>query len=457
MISLKTIGHWARTWQSDYFHVLTFAPVLTLSFLSLVVRTADSAVDFSDEKKKVAQHLRHRLQTLQEDKRGLEHACYLFERTAAHTSAVQLEPGSFALTLREQTGLTTLVPQRCEAEPAPHVLCGAPHSREMSVSTCQDTTPMPGFSPFLSFGNAQWGSSAHFPQSLGQESKEKRSPLSLAANPLLINTIRDPLARRVVSLTAAFEHGEMGSTECFETVTGDFDGQVLSFGILQWNLGSCTLQPLLRAFQEKDPRQFRASLGDGATFIERLLASSCEKAVTLARREFLTRKGQVKERWLNRFRALGRIHAFQEVQLQFLLPYVQKAYRLADEFGFHSERAIALFFDIIIQNGGIPTSVRAQYTQDLQEAQRRLRRRLNEVERMELLARRQAEAANPRWVETVWKRKFTIARGKGNVNGIRYDLDSVGIKLRPHQLKRALVVTDKRTGRQRSMQKREQG
>lgn len=453
MISLKTIGDWARTWQSDYFHVLTFAPVLTLAFLSLVVRTADSAVDLTDEKKKVARHLRHRLQMLQEDRRGLEHGCHLPEQTMAHAYAVEPEPGSYALAPREHPELTTLAPQSREAEPAPRCLCGTPHPGETSVPMCKDTTLMLGFSPFRSLEDAKSRHPAPVPRSAVQESKEKSSPLSLAASPLLIDTIRDPLARRVVSLTAAFEHGEMRSAECFEAVTGDFDGQVLSFGILQWNLGSCTLQPLLRAFREKDPRQFRASMEEGAGFIERLLASSCEKAVILARREFLTRKGQVKERWRNRFRTLGRIRAFQEVQLQFLLPYMQKAYRLADEFGFHSERAIALFFDIIIQNGGIPTSVRARYAQDVQEAQRRLRRRLNEVERMEFLARRQAEAANPRWVETVWKRKFTIARGKGNVNGIRYDLDSVGIKLRPHRLKRALVLTDKSMGRQRSGQK----
>lgn len=456
-MSLKTLVYRRRSWRSDHFHVLICAPVFTLSFLSLVVRTADSAVDLTSEKKKVAQHLQQRLHVLRHDAQGTEieaSVCPLSDQAAVtHTHTLQLRS---SLLDSAPLGGTAGATCSTHGHPAHDFSCGPQRD---TIFMCQDQIAA-GMSPFFPSSaarNDEGSSFIHTPQLPLERKAGDSSPLSLAANPLLLNTIRDPLARRVVSLTAAFEHGESTPAECFETIAGDFDGQVLSFGILQWNLGSCSLQPLLRAFRERDPQRFQHIMQDGARFMERLLAAPCDEGVRLARQELLTRRGQVREHWLARFRALGRTQVFQEVQLQFLLPYVRKAYRLAEEFGFHSERAIALFFDIVIQNGSIPTSVRTQYEQDLQEAERHLGRTLSEVDRMELLARRQAEAANPKWVDTVRKRKITIARGKGSVNGVRYDLDSVGIKLRPYRGRRTIVFTQERTSRERPPQKDVQG
>jgi hypothetical protein len=152
--------------------------------------------------------------------------------------------------------------------------------------------------------------------------------------------------------------------------------------------------------------------------------------------------GQVREPWVARFRALGQEQIFQEVQIQYLLPQVQKAYSLADEFDFHSERAVALFFDILIQNGGIPSMVRIQYEQDVLDGERSLGRVLDEVERMRLLANRQAEAVKPKWVDTVRARKLTIADGKGSVNGISYNLDALGIRLRDYKTGKAVSLSN---------------
>ena len=47
--------------QSGHIQLLIFAPILTLFLLSLVVRTANSAVDPTLEKKKITQQLKQRL------------------------------------------------------------------------------------------------------------------------------------------------------------------------------------------------------------------------------------------------------------------------------------------------------------------------------------------------------------------------------------------------------------
>ena len=56
------------TQQSGHIQLLIVAPILTLSFLSLVVRTASSAVDSSLEKKKVTEQLKRRLSEAQNER-----------------------------------------------------------------------------------------------------------------------------------------------------------------------------------------------------------------------------------------------------------------------------------------------------------------------------------------------------------------------------------------------------
>jgi murein DD-endopeptidase MepM/ murein hydrolase activator NlpD len=56
--------------QSGQIQLLIVAPILTLSFLSLVVRTASSAVDSSLEKKKVTEQLKRRLSEVQSEKQA---------------------------------------------------------------------------------------------------------------------------------------------------------------------------------------------------------------------------------------------------------------------------------------------------------------------------------------------------------------------------------------------------
>ncbi len=58
--------------QSGQINLLIVAPILTLSFLSLVVRTASSAVDSSLEKKKVTEQLKRRLSEVQNERSSEE-------------------------------------------------------------------------------------------------------------------------------------------------------------------------------------------------------------------------------------------------------------------------------------------------------------------------------------------------------------------------------------------------
>lgn len=427
-----------RSRQSDHVQLLIIIPSLTLIFLSLIVRTARSAIDPALEKKRVTEQLRQRLSEVQN---GEEIKTSL----TAESSTRKLEG----------EGVPKWAPGSCSASPSlPNQCIVSDPERETSAFD------------LLMYGSELGKTQDEFPQLTLREKKEESSSKvyrggtdseghacvgrkeakgttsDLSFRVLVPGHGRDKLARQVVSLTIAFEQGGISPAEYFGTVSGDFDGHGISFGILQWNLGSCSLQPLLEAFRRKNNACFRAIMETDADFMEQMIAAPCNEASSLARRVLLDADGQVKEPWITRFRALGRERVFQEIQVRYMLPQVQKAYSLADEFGFHSERAVALFFDILVQNGGIPLLVRTQYEQDVQDIESFLGRALDEVERMRLLANRQAEAANPKWVDTVRARKLTIVQGEGSVNGISYNLDALGIRLRDYKTGEAVLLNN---------------
>ncbi len=429
--------------QSEQGQLLIIIPSLTLLFLSLVVRTASSAIDPALEKKKVTEQLRKRLSEVQNDEE--------IKVTLAVESSTPPVHQQITYYVKEAP---KWAPSACSANPSPPNQCIlSDPERETGAfdpiygSELGNTRDeLPQLTPHDKRGRFSprvFPSGADSEGHARAESKEARgSTLDLSFRVPVLGHVGDKLARRVVSLTIAFEQGEVSPAEYFGIVSGDFDGHGLSFGILQWNLGSCSLQPLLEAFRRKDNARFRTIMETDADFMEQVIEAPCNEAPSLARRVLLDADGQVKEPWITRFRALGRERVFQEIQVQYMLPQVQKAYSLADEFGFHSERAVALFFDILVQNGGIPPLVRTQYEQDIQDSERSLGRTLDEVERMRILANRQAEAANPKWVDTVRARKLTIVDGEGSVNGISYNLDALGIRLRDYKTGKAVSLNN---------------
>src|SRR5262245_6138993 len=75
---------------------------------------------------------------------------------------------------------------------------------------------------------------------------------------------------KALRITSTFETGKPGG---FGGLTGNFDGQGLSFGLMNWNFGTGSLQPLLKEFLSKHPDRFRAAFGADAERIRQLLAA----------------------------------------------------------------------------------------------------------------------------------------------------------------------------------------
>ncbi|HEX5634267.1 MAG TPA: peptidoglycan-binding domain-containing protein [Gemmatimonadales bacterium] len=243
--------------------------------------------------------------------------------------------------------------------------------------------------------------------------------------------VREDLARRCLALTGAFETGA-GFPDCFCGVSGDFDGQGISLGVLQWNFGQRSLQPLLLEMIEKHPGVAGGIFGDYLPALHEALQVDQDELLTFARSVQHPVKHTVFEPWRGFARALGRTPEFQDIQTRHAADKFRTALRLCGEYGLASERAVALMFDIVVQNGSIGSVVRAQIHGDVRGLPATLAPHEREVRIMESVANRRAEAANPRWIDDVRSRKLCIARGGGTVHGIDYDLEGqFGLTLQP--------------------------
>ena len=219
--------------------------------------------------------------------------------------------------------------------------------------------------------------------------------------------------------------------DCFAGLSGDFDGQGISFGVLQWNFGQGSLQPLLVEMNRRHPKLLRDLLHEEYPLFTAFLKATREEQLAWARSIQDPIRHSIFEPWRGLLKTLGKMPEFQEIEVAAADKLYQSAKKLARQYGLWSERAVALMFDILVQNGSISALVRAQILRDFEKIDR-ADKETAEVERMTIIAHRRAEAANPRWIEDVRARKLCCAQGRGKVHGTEYDLEGqYGIGLRP--------------------------
>ncbi|MEQ1934332.1 MAG: peptidoglycan-binding domain-containing protein, partial [Fimbriimonadaceae bacterium] len=237
-----------------------------------------------------------------------------------------------------------------------------------------------------------------------------------------------PLAVRCLALTGSFETS-LAPPDCFAGLSGNFDGMGISFGVLQWNIGQGSLQPLILEMDAK-----HRDILKGAFHVDYLALITAMKlpkkegvewAKTIQNNKFV-----IHEPWRGEFKSLGRTPEYQQIQTDHADANYQKARSWCAEYELWSERAVALMFDIRTQNGSIKPITKQLILADF-AALPAMSEPDREVARMRIVANRRAEAANPIWVEDVRRRKLTIANGTGTVHGKPYDLKvTYGIQLK---------------------------
>lgn len=222
------------------------------------------------------------------------------------------------------------------------------------------------------------------------------------------------VADRSLELTAAFEgHG-------FGLAVGNFDGALLTWGIIGFTMGSGEVQHIINAVQQQNPQLVNQAFQDSTQELLDLVNESADFQTTWANAHTLPNGGLVQP-WRQMFATFGSFPEVQAEQMKHVVAdYLNPAIATGRKLKLTSELGLALCFDIHVQNGGIKLASMAQIQQNTTST-------TTETDLLAIIANTVADSARPDYREDVRRRKLTIAQGQGDVHGHTYVLDNWGL------------------------------
>jgi hypothetical protein len=234
-----------------------------------------------------------------------------------------------------------------------------------------------------------------------------------------------------LKITGSFENGSPDYT----SVTGNFDGQGLSVGILQWCAGQGSLGVLLGRI---------AQLGGDLGELSQLPLMNTSQAKQFVMQNYLNPQGEPTPQAQQRWAALLGSEAGVQAQVQLAIEGpLGKAASLAQRFcpdAPEHPRVVAFFFDLVTQSGGmsnhkgsvapVPPDVDASealgYAQTKPKFYSQLSRGLDPLANHLLYyALERAKLSKPEYVWDSFSRRATIAARHGIVHGIVFDFSDV--------------------------------
>lgn len=235
--------------------------------------------------------------------------------------------------------------------------------------------------------------------------------------------------RLALQMTGSFEG--KGFTE----VSGNFDGQGLSCGILQWCYGQGSLQQkILRPYIAKYGSIDGLGIFPGS--VDVTASMSAGNAIAYAKLHMLSGI-KVKSNWNVAWeKFLARLDV-TDIQMTAAKDVLDRAHTMAENWGMgKSPRAICFFFDIVTQNGSIqigkPVASRASAMSYSGVATNKKNRSIwadaissapDEQLILFQAAYLRARKSNPQWFQDVFSRKGSIALGVGVVHGATMSLN----------------------------------
>jgi hypothetical protein len=212
-----------------------------------------------------------------------------------------------------------------------------------------------------------------------------------------------------LTVTATFETGGLRP---FEAVTGNFDKAGISFGPIQSNLKSGTLQELFRGFRAASETRVRACFGGGADYQEwlRVLDSGRDKQIAWAdARSIGSNKARLAQPWRGYFESVGREKKFQDIMVaQAYTKYGAAMVKAVNWLSgvvpvrIRHNACLAALFDLCVQQGS------------LDKAHSQIRRRIaleqpgDEFELVRIAVTERGKRANERWRADCISRRLTI-------------------------------------------------
>ncbi|WP_236645816.1 hypothetical protein [Brevibacillus sp. VP] len=229
--------------------------------------------------------------------------------------------------------------------------------------------------------------------------------------------IESTLQRHLLNNTGFFE-GHDG----YSNIAGRADGMGLSFGILQFNFGKKTLQPILEKYIKFENKELYSIFGKekGDILSDVIFKYSAPNQVRWA--ESISPRGEILEEWKKPFQEMGQSRKNQGYQQEAAQPYVNRAELFCEKFGIKTTQGLAFIFDHIVQTWDFPDVREIQYK--IRESEDKYRkaegRELPDEDRLSIILDYIPERAHQRL------RRATIKEGVGNYLGKYYDITDFG-------------------------------
>jgi hypothetical protein len=219
------------------------------------------------------------------------------------------------------------------------------------------------------------------------------------------------LPERALDLAIAVTAGFETSGDPYLQVTGNFDGAGLSFGPLQVNFKTGTLQELFRRFQARDENRLRACFGSLWTEWQQVLRmpSRAQQVVWADALSRGARKADFDPRWKAALQAVGSEPAFRVEMLRYAYDTYGRKLIVALSWlrglvpvRISNVRCLAALYDLCVQQGS------------LDKAHDAIRRRvqseqhLDEFQLTRIAVEERGRKADPRWRADSISRRMCI-------------------------------------------------
>lgn len=200
----------------------------------------------------------------------------------------------------------------------------------------------------------------------------------------------------------------------YAAISGNFDGQGLSLGALQWCIGQGSLQPLLRRMDNEDNALARQIFGAQYDSFHNMLCSSLSAQISWA---YSINSGDtIVQPWRSELYNLCETAQFQQIQRDAMSTIANRASNICSTYGLYTERGFALAFDIATQNGSVNSGASSEIWSQVSMG-------TAESTKLHVIAQAVADHSNSRWYSDVLSRKMTIANGSGYVHGEYLNVD----------------------------------
>jgi len=208
----------------------------------------------------------------------------------------------------------------------------------------------------------------------------------------------------------------------YRNIIGNFDGSILTWGIIGFTLSHGEIPEILTEIDEKYPEILKKYFVSAYGQLKKIIDSyRSNKDLQIFKMWGLSiqEDNKVKLLYKTAFMRLGDEPAVREIQKQRAKNvYGTRAQKLMDKYGLSEDVSFALCFDCSVQ--GFNEKGQKVAANEIS------RKKYNEAEKRKIIALANSETCNPRWKKDVWRRRALFIYNIGQIHGKNYDLKNWG-------------------------------